>query len=100
MLASHDTSQFIPRLANLRVLTGQDVLTLNYSMQNSWVAQFFGTPGDEGFKRWLCRSQQVAWVLVGPAERRLGNLNVTMPSGFERVHSIGDVGIYAVPREL
>lgn len=96
VLASHDTSQFVPRLANLRVLTGQDVLTANYAQQNSWVSQFFGTPGDEGFKQWLCQSQQVAWVLVGPAERRLGNANGTLPHGFERVHTVGAVDIYAV----
>lgn len=69
VLASLESSQFLPRIANLRVVSGQDALSAHYPMMNDWVYRFYISPGDDGFKRWLCAQQSVAYVLVGPFER-------------------------------
>jgi len=69
VLASLESSQFLPRIANLRVVSGQDALSPNYPMMNDWVFRFYISAGDDGFKRWLCDQQSVSYVLVGPFER-------------------------------
>lgn len=96
VIASHATSQFIPRLANLRVLTGQDALTPNYRAMNSHVLRFFQSPGDDAFKKWLCREQGAAYVLAGPEERALGIVGLETYRWLAPVHSAGATTVYRV----
>ncbi|MCF6285750.1 MAG: hypothetical protein L3K26_11220 [Candidatus Hydrogenedentes bacterium] len=96
VLASHDTSQFIPRLANLRVVTGQDVLTDNYTERNGHILRFFQSPGDEGFKQWLCRETSTTYIFVGPFERELAIEKFAALPWMEPVYSSGKVSLFAV----
>lgn len=96
VLASHATSQFVPRLADLRVVTGQDVLTRDYPQMNAHVARFFQSPGDDGFKRWFCQEQRVAYVIVGPDERALGPWEPTAHTWLHLVFETGGVTIFQV----
>jgi len=98
VLASHDTSQFIPRLANLRTVTGQDVLSANYRQHNAWVARFFQSPGDDGFKAWLCRELGVTHVIAGPFERAIAGAHFTPPRWLEPLRTFGETTVYAVWR--
>jgi hypothetical protein len=96
ILASHDTSQFVPRLANLRVVSGQDVLTDHYREANASVLRFFLTPGDDAFKEGLCREQRVSYIVVGPFERTFAALNPDDHPWMHPVFREGDVAIYRV----
>ncbi len=69
VLASHDTSQFVPRLAGLRVVAGQDALSVDYEENNALVLRFFQSPGDVGFKEWFVRTRNIDFVFVGPFEQ-------------------------------
>ncbi len=96
VLASHDTSQFIPRLANLRVVSGQDVLTDRYREANASVLRFFVTPGDDAFKQGFCREQSVAWMVLGPFEKAFALLDPADHPWMRPEFTDGDVSIYRV----
>jgi hypothetical protein len=96
VLASLDSSQFLPRLANLRIVSGQDALSANYTMMNDWVSRFYVSPGDDGFKQWLCRQQSVDFVLMGPFERAFAAMNPADHPWLAPVFESGDVAVYQV----
>ncbi|MBX3179493.1 MAG: hypothetical protein KF886_19225 [Candidatus Hydrogenedentes bacterium] len=96
VLASHDTSQFIPRYANFKVVTGQDALTPNYREANAHMARFFQSGDDDGFKRWLRARHGVAYVLHGPWERALGDFDPAAHAWLQPLHTTGDVTVYRV----
>lgn len=96
VLASHDTSQFIPRLADLRVVSGQDVLTDRYREANASVLRFFGTPGDDAFKQGFCREQSVAWIILGPFENAIAALEPDDHPWMRPAFRKGEVAIYRV----
>lgn len=96
VLASLESSQFLPRLANLRVVSGQDALSANYMQMNDWVFRFYISPGDDGFKRWLCSQQSIAYVLVGPFERAFAAIAPDDHPWLTPVFTAGDVTVYQV----
>ena len=96
VVASHATSQFIPRFANLRVLTSQDALTPNYRQMNSHILRFYQSPGDSGFKQWLCSEQGATYVLAGPEERALGSVDFERYPWLVPVHTSGAAAVYRV----
>ncbi|MBL7645397.1 MAG: hypothetical protein JNK74_04305 [Candidatus Hydrogenedentes bacterium] len=96
ILASHDTSQFVPRLADLRVVSGQDVLTDRYREANASVLRFFLTPGDDAFKVGFCREQRVSYVVIGPFERAVAALNPADHRWMRPVYNEGNIAIYRV----
>jgi len=96
VLASHDTSQFIPRLANLRAVTGQDALTPNYRAVNGQVLRFYQGSGDDGFKQWLCRQQGVRYVFSGTSEGAFGIVDFGAYPWLVQVYAQGSVTIFAV----
>lgn len=96
ILASHDTTQFIPRFADLKVVTGQDVMTVNYAWNNENVSRFFASSGDDGFKRWLCTLWGVDYILYGPAERHPNGCHPEDYPWMTPVFDSGDAKVYRV----
>lgn len=96
ILASFDTSQFIPRISQHKVVTGHDVLTANYDEKNWIVERFFGQAGDSDFKWHIVRRFDVAYVVAGPLERRLGAARLDEIPWLDAVHTLDDVTIYKV----
>ena len=96
VLASQDTSQFIPRLVDVRVLTGQDVLAPRYREKNSFLLRFFQSPGDDGYKRWMCRHLGVTHVLIGPWEQEIAYQDYGVHPWLVPVFEQGEVTVYRV----
>lgn len=96
VLAGLEISAFLPRIANLRVVSGQDALSAHYYMRNDWVARFFMSAGDDGFKQWLCREQRVAWVLWGPFEQHGSYMNPGDHPWLQPAYTSGPVTVYRV----
>ncbi|MBI2423764.1 MAG: hypothetical protein HYV27_13120 [Candidatus Hydrogenedentes bacterium] len=97
VLASHDTSQFLPRLAHVRVVTGQDALTPDYPRRNNDVFRFFWTPGEDEFKRWICQQWHVKYVIAGPFELAGGFKPEAYP-WLKRSFVDGNAAVYEVSR--
>ena len=95
VLASNDSSQFLPRLAHVRVVSGQDALTPNYPQRNGDVLRFFGSPEDDGFKRWICGQWHVDYILVGPFESQSAFKPEVHP-WLKQVYAEGGSALYQV----
>lgn len=96
VLASHDTSQFVPRLADFRVVSGQDVLSANYRERNAEVLRFYAAREDNDFKLRICRENAVAFIFIGPFERALSGMNSADHPWMVPVYESEDVSIYRV----
>ena len=75
VLASQETSQFVPRMTACKVVTGHDMLTAHYGEKNGLVWRFLHIPGEDGFKQWIARRFNVRYVVCGPEERSPGGMN-------------------------
>lgn len=96
VLAAHDTSQFIPRVARNKIVTGHDMLTADYNTKNAEVNRFFANSGDEDFKRALIKRYNVRYILHGPLERQLGPCNPASFPWLRPIHSTSDTTLYEV----
>jgi hypothetical protein len=96
ILASHDTSQFIPRFGHLKVVTGHDMLTANYSAKNWMVHRFYSQTGDLAFKENLVQQLNIRFIVEGPLEARLGQVHLGQVPWLEVVYENGPLRIHAV----
>jgi len=96
VLASHDTSQFIPRLSRNRVVSGHDMLTADYGEKNGLVSRFYQARGDDEFKRGLVRRFQVRYVVFGPYEWAHNGAAPADHPWLKQVFRSGGVTVYHV----
>lgn len=99
VLASRDTSQFIPVVAGNRVVTGHDMLTAHYEEKNGQLKRFLATRGDDDYKRWMLREYDVRYVFMGPFEWRQDGFEPADHPWLEPVFHQGAVTVYAVDPE-
>ncbi len=92
VLASPDLSLFIPAFAGQRVVYGHPYETVNADQRKKQVTDFYSSQIDPAT---LLRADSVAYVLVGPRERALGQIDpAALP--LILVFTSGDVGLYQV----
>jgi len=99
VLSSFDTGQLVPRVAGVKAFQGHYMITPNAAEKRALAERFYGTRGDDAFKRKLVRDYGIRYVFLSPLERR--------PSGFDPaehpwlvpVFSQGDTGLYRVQRQ-
>ncbi len=96
ILATHPMGQYIPRLTGARAFTGHFVLTINFSEKNRLVERFYGTRGDDAFKRQLVQKYDVRFVLLSPFEKRPNGMVPSDHPWLVRVFARGDVSVYEV----
>jgi hypothetical protein len=86
---------FIPAFAGQRVVYGHPYETVDAKAREQQVEGFFAGTLDQSQ---LLRDHAVAYVIVGPRERKLG-MRGTLPLPAEEVFSSGDVVVYRVRRD-
>jgi hypothetical protein len=92
VLASPEMGGFIPAFAGQRVVYGHPYETVDAKAREREVKDFFTGTIEQAQ---LLRDNAVAYIIVGPREKRLGALNVKgLP--LEEVFSVGDVVVYRV----
>lgn len=96
VLASHDTSQFVPRMSACKVVSGHDMLTANYYEKNRLVDRFFRIRGEDGFKRWLADTFNVHYVVFGPYERYGGGMDPADHPWLHEEFRHGNTTVYRV----
>jgi hypothetical protein len=87
VLASPEMGGFIPALAGQRVVYGHPYETVDAKAREQQVTDFFAGTLD---RVQMLRDNAVAYVIVGPRERKLGVMD-TLPLPVEEVFSSGDV---------
>ncbi|MBI2435698.1 MAG: hypothetical protein HYV26_22820 [Candidatus Hydrogenedentes bacterium] len=98
VLASHNTSQYIPRFSHNKVVTYHDMLTANYAEKTAQVKQFFANQGDDAFKRWLVQHYNVRFILYGPEEREEGAMRPEDHPWMQQVLQTGQATVWAVQK--
>jgi hypothetical protein len=95
VLASPEMGGFIPAFAGQRVIYGHPYETVEAQVRQQQVTDFFAGTIDQAQ---LLRDNAVAYLVIGPRERKLGVLDM---AGWpvEEVFSIGDVTVYRVKRD-
>ena len=94
VLANHSISQYIPYIAGRKILSGQDILmTQNYTRKAGEVGRFFYSPGDDGFKRWLCAYYGIGYVLLAAEDTVVTPANLPWLSP---VYKSPGAAVYAV----
>ena len=96
VLASHMTSQFIPRLTQKKPVTGHEMLTVDHPQKNTWITRFYGEEGDQAFKKELVDRFKIRYVIHGPLERSLGLMRPESIPWLKAVFTAGDTTVYAV----
>jgi hypothetical protein len=95
VLASPEMGGFIPAFAGQRVIYGHPYETVDAEVREQQVEDFFAGTIDQAQ---LLRDYAVAYLIVGPREKKLGTFNAAHLS-VEEVFTSGDVTIYRVKRE-
>lgn len=99
LLATPATAQFVPRIADVRVVCGHDMLSPHFYQKQRELARFFRLAGEPGYKRWLIDRYHVGYVLVGPEEQAAGDFDADRLPWLRQVYSAGEVRLYAVVAE-
>jgi hypothetical protein len=94
VLASPEMGGFIPAFAGQRVVYGHPYETVDAKAREQEVIDFFAGTSDQAQ---LLRDNAIAYVIVGPRERKFGRL-ATQQLPVEEVFSSGDVTVYRVRR--
>lgn len=92
VLASPDLSLFVPAFTDQRVVYGHPYESVNADQRKKQVTDFYSGQIDPAT---LLRADSVAYVLVGPRERALGQIDpAALPLNL--VFTLGDVSVYQV----
>ncbi len=93
VLSSPEMGGFVPAFAGQRVVYGHPYETVNAKQREQEVKDFFAGAID---RAGLLRAYHVAYVIIGPRERQLGQIDPAALS-LEEVFMAGDVKVYRVP---
>jgi len=95
VLASPEMGGFIPAFSGQRVVYGHPFETVNAKVREQQVKDFFAGTID---RAQVLRDNAVTYIVVGPRERKLGAIDVSVLS-VEEVFTAGDVVVYRVKRD-
>ncbi|MFQ5701869.1 MAG: hypothetical protein ACE5HU_08515, partial [Acidobacteriota bacterium] len=94
VLCSYGSGHLIPWLSGHKVYVGHWFMTLDLARKNREVSYFFAPQAPARLKREILRKVGARYVFQGPAERRLGSVDDTLP--LDLIHEEGPVKIYRV----
>ena len=75
VLSSYETGNYVPAYAGNRVLLGLGPETIYAERKRGEVRRFFDAAENDAWRLDLLRQYGIVYVIVGPAERELGDLN-------------------------
>lgn len=96
VLCAFDSGNFIPAQSGNRVFLGHGPETVHSEQKATMVARFFAITTDDGWRRSLLADYGIAYVLVGPRERALGDYDPGAATYLREVYMNRDYYIYRV----
>ena len=97
VLAPQGVSQFIPYVAGRKIVADQDVImTQDFQRKAADVGRFFGSPGDDAFKQWMCSHYGVDYVLIATGDPAAGAIAPRDHPWLQPVLELPHAGVYAV----
>lgn len=96
VLSSLEMAQFIVRITNCKVMSGQEMLTADYVHKNEAIRRFYSCNGDEEFKRTLIKQFSIKYIYTSSYERKYGDFNPEKYRWLKKIYQRDDVSIYRV----
>jgi hypothetical protein len=99
VFAAPRTGLLIPPQTGLHVFIGHPIETVWYETKRGIVEEFFRREGMTATERMkILEECGCNWVVVGPYEREIGNLDEASLDGLERVYTASGIHVYHVRR--
>ena len=95
-LAAFETSNAMPAWAPVIVVAGHGPESADLPKLLRQIAAFFDEHTTEQRRKGILASHSVAYLILGPAERALGDYDPTGSECFEPVHRTGEFALFAV----
>jgi hypothetical protein len=96
VLSAFDTGNFIPAQTGHRVFLGHGPETVRSEEKKAMVARFFEPATADLWRRSLLETYDIAYVVVGPRERQLGEFAPHTAPYLSQVYANSDYQIYQV----
>ncbi|RLC70548.1 MAG: hypothetical protein DRI52_06895 [Chloroflexi bacterium] len=96
VFCAFQTGNYVPARAGNRVFLGHTPETINAGEKKRIVARFFSADPDAEWRMAILREYGIAYVLVGPRERALGNFRPDAAPYLRQVYDNGRYAIYRV----
>ncbi|MBN1582366.1 MAG: hypothetical protein JXA89_16790 [Anaerolineae bacterium] len=96
VLCAFDTGNFVPAYAGNRVFLGHGPETIRSDEKKEMVARFFNRATGDTWRRALLAEYGIAYVIVGPRERELGEYDPGAAACLSEVYANSDYAIYRV----
>lgn len=96
VLSAYETGNYVPAYAGNRVLLGLGPETIYAERKRGEVHRFFDPSEDDAWRVGLLRQYDIAYVIVGPAERELGSFDPQGTSYLAQVYANKAYAVYEV----
>ncbi len=96
VLASYQTGNYLPTVANVRTFVGHGPETIHSAEKQAQVKTFFNEATDETWRLVLLDRFNVGYVYYGPTEQTLGGFTPDRAPYLRQVYNNGPVQIYQV----
>ncbi len=96
VLASYQTGNYLPTVANVRAFVGHGPETMRSDEKQAQVKTFFNEVTDEAWRLALLNRFDIRYVYYGPTEQTLGGYRPQQAPYLRQVYNNGPVQIYQV----
>jgi hypothetical protein len=96
VICAYETGNYVPARAGNRVLLGLGPETIYADRKRGEVKRFFDKGETDAWRQELLARYGIAYVLIGPQERALGQFDPDRAAYLERVYVNEDYAIYQV----
>lgn len=98
VLCAFETGNYVPARAGNRVFLGRGPETIQAEEKRKMVAHFFDAATEDTWRQNLLKEYRVAYVLIGPRERALGQFNPEQAPYLERVYANEAYQVFRIKR--
>ena len=99
VLAAYPTGNYLPARVPARSFVGHGPETIHLEAKRSLVAQFYSTSTSDAWRETFLRQWAITFVFVGPAERDLGQADLSSTPYLEVWYSARGYQIYRVSED-
>jgi hypothetical protein len=96
VLAAYETGNYLPARVGARAFVGHGPESIRADEKKALVARFFDSKTENGWRRQLLAQYGVDYVLWGPAERRLGDLDASQAAYLRQIYDKDGYAVFEV----
>jgi hypothetical protein len=98
VLAAYETGNYLPARVRARSFVGLGPESIRADEKKAMVARFFGGTTDDLWRRGLLSEYGVDWVFWGPAERELGDADLSRATYLRQVYEAQGYAVFEVAK--